>query len=280
MLQDLQTSKDLSSAFRALHHSNPSKGRNILCINDSYRVLSSASAWHLRVPETDFTAPVVVQETCVRFAQFYDTQHKGRKLTWQWQLCEGELIANYVHLDGKPYQFRVSAYQMAILLLFNDASEVQYEYIKASTQLNGSVLDRSIASLVKFRVLDMHPPTPAEELSYSLNHDFRSKKVRLNLIVTSKSQKTRESEETNRAIVEERRLVIKVSSSISWVFSSLNEISAPQPAELRTIRSQKLLNPRTDSIVLKIVCLCAHHEIPKADELQRVSHRSYSAASG
>jgi cullin 1 len=213
MLQDLRISRELSSSFRDFCAGHPSTEG--FSIDDSYRVLSSAKAWHLKVPDAEFTPPLAVTQRCERFSEFYGTQHKGRRLTWLWQLCRGEVLANYVHLNGKPYQFHLSAYQMALLFLFNDADEVSYGDMEIATRLARRILVPCIESLVKLKVLKVHPPgrKPAEASFYSLNNEFQSRKIKVSLHVTSKSERRLEAEDTNRAISEERRLLIQVSSA-------------------------------------------------------------------
>ena len=62
--------------------------------------------------------------------EFYFDKHNGRKLTWLWQLCKGEIKANYIKNAKVPYTFQVSTYQMAILLLFNETDTLDYSEIK------------------------------------------------------------------------------------------------------------------------------------------------------
>jgi cullin 1 len=222
MLQDLHISRELNSSFRDFCAGNPST--EDFSIDDSYRVLSSAKAWHLNLLDTEFTPPLAVAQRCERFIEFYKTQHKGRRLTWLWQLCRGEVLANYVHLNSKPYQFRLSAYQMAILFLFNDADEVSYEDMEISTRLVRSILVPCIESLVKLKVLSVYPPKrkPAEASFYSLNNEFQSRKIKVSLHITSKTERLLEAEDTHRAISEERRLIIKVSLTPCFLPCSSN----------------------------------------------------------
>ena len=77
----------------------------------------------------------VIVRTYTRFVEFYDVKHNGRKLTWLWHLCKGELDASYCKATKAPYTFQVSTYQMAMFLLFNDATRISYEEIEKFTGL-------------------------------------------------------------------------------------------------------------------------------------------------
>lgn len=150
-------------------------------------------------------------QDCERFSRFYKQKHEGRKLTWLWQLCKGELKTGYQ--KGKtPYVFQVSLYQMAILLLFNDKDTYTYEEIMELTQLNAETLDPSLGIILKAKVLTMTPDgeKPMPGRTFHLNYDYRNKKLRVNLNVGIKSEQKQEEVETNKTIEEDRKLLLQV----------------------------------------------------------------------
>jgi hypothetical protein len=154
-----------------------------------------------------------VAADCERFGRFYKNKHEGRKLTWLWQLCKGEVKANYVKSAKMPYTFQVSIYQMAILLLFNEKDKNTYEEIASTTQLNSEALDPSLGILLKAKVLNLDPGSSAKigpGASFSLNYDFKNKKYRVNLNVGMKSETKQEEAETNKTIEEDRKLLLQV----------------------------------------------------------------------
>jgi cullin 1 len=156
-----------------------------------------------------------VSADCERFSRYYKNKHEGRKLTWLWQLCKGELKANYVKNAKMPYTFQVSIYQMAILLLFNEKDKNTYEELASATQLNNEALDPALSILLKAKVLNLEPGSGAAGkvgpgASFTLNYDFKNKKYRVNLNVGMKSETKQEEAETNKTIEEDRKLLLQV----------------------------------------------------------------------
>ncbi|AEO70905.1 uncharacterized protein THITE_2122761 [Thermothielavioides terrestris NRRL 8126] len=206
MFLDMQISKDLNAGFREhVQSSLDSKG-----LDSSYSILGTGF-WPLSPPGTNFNPPEEVAADCERFGRFYKAKHEGRKLTWLWQLCKGEVKANYIRNAKMPYTFQVSIYQMAILLLFNDKDKNTYEEIATTTQLNSEALDPSLGILVKAKVLNIEGGSAkvGPGATFSLNYDFKNKKYRVNLNVGMKSETKQEEAETNKTIEEDRKLLLQ-----------------------------------------------------------------------
>ncbi|KAL2148572.1 hypothetical protein VTH82DRAFT_2126 [Thermothelomyces myriococcoides] len=176
MFLDMQISKDLNAGFREHVQTVGIKG-----LDSSYSILGTGF-WPLTPPGTNFNPPEEVAADCERFSRFYKNKHEGRKLTWLWQLCKGEVKANYVKNSKMPYTFQVSCYQMAILLLFNEKDKNTYEEIASATQLNNDALDPSLGILLKAKVLNLEGAAKVGPgATFALNYDFKSKKLRVNL---------------------------------------------------------------------------------------------------
>src|SRR3569833_2745337 len=135
MFQDIQISKDLERGFRT--HVESLEGVSAL---DSQWAILGTGFWPLSAPTTTFNPPAIIQADCDKFTRYYKNKHEGRKLTWLWQLCMGEVKTGYCKSSKTPFTFQVSVYQMAILLLFNDKTEHTYEEIQSATQLNSEAL--------------------------------------------------------------------------------------------------------------------------------------------
>lgn len=212
MFQDMQISKDLNTSFREYQENtlglNKKEG-----VDATYQILGTGF-WPLNPPNTPFTPPQEIIKTYERFQNFYTSKHSGRKLTWLWHMCKGELRANYTKSPSKiPYTFQVSTYQMAVLLLFNDAPNdaVSYDDMQAASSLAKETLDPSLAIMVKARVLVPEPEGAKPDLgtTYKLNHNFKNKKVKVNLNIAIKSEQKQEAEDTHKTIEEDRKLLIQ-----------------------------------------------------------------------
>jgi cullin 1 len=205
MFQDMQISKDLNKEFRdhleGVEYAKP--------VDSQFSILGTGF-WPLVPPSTHFNAPSEISADIDRFVRFYKHKHDGRKLTWMWHLCKGELRASYCKNSKTPYTFQVSIYQMAILLLFNDKDTNTYEDLVTATQLNTDVLDQALAVILKAKVLLMSGgEKPKAGTTFRLNYDFKSKKIRVNLNIGGVKEAKQEEVETNKTIEEDRKLVLQ-----------------------------------------------------------------------
>ncbi|KAH8804781.1 Cullin [Xylogone sp. PMI_703] len=209
MFQDMQISKDLNSGYKEFE-SKLMEGRDEKGIDASYSILGTGF-WPLTPPNTDFIPPTEITKAYERFQTFYSQKHNGRKLTWLWQLCKGEIKANYTKNQKTPYTFQVSTYQMAILLLFNDKDSNTYDDIKKATQLSPDVLDPTLGIFVKAKVLNVTPEGDkiGPDKTFHLNYDFKSKKIRINLNIAVKSEQKQETDDTHKTIEEDRKLLVQ-----------------------------------------------------------------------
>lgn len=215
MFQDIQISTDLNNAYKDWQAKILDEGDLKKAVDPTYHILGTGF-WPLQPPNTNFIPPADLVQTYSRFQNFYFDKHSGRKLTWLWQLCKGEIKANYIKNTKVPYTFQVSTFQMAILLLFNDADVVTYDEALKATALSTEYLDPSLAVFVKAKVLIPEPENakPESGTSYTLNYNFKSKKIKVNLNITVKSEAKQEVEDTQKTIEEDRKLLMQVCSSV------------------------------------------------------------------
>ncbi len=218
MIQDLQVSQELQGSYKVWQHENSVAVVSTDDCDESYRIFCS-TFWPLAAPSTSFTPPKQILDRCVEFENFYIQKHAGRRLTWLWSPSKGELKANYLRGPGKmPYRFQVSAFQMAILLLFNEKQQISYTEIASNTSLESRILDPCLGSLVRAKVLiaQLNDGNSNNRSEYELNYDFKHRSCRVPLHIVIKSEKSKEIERAYRAQADERRVVIQV--SISLVF--------------------------------------------------------------
>lgn len=248
MFQDMQISKDLNKDFK-----DHLEGVEYTKAVDSAFSILGTGFWPLTAPSTDFNPPPEIAAEIERFSLFYKHKHDGRKLTWLWHLCKGEIKAGYCKNSKTPYTFQVSIYQMAILLLFNDKDAYSYEDMLSATQLSNEVLDQALAVILKAKVLVMSGATgekPGAGKSFRLNYDFKNKKIRVNLNLGGVKEAKQEEAETNKTIEEDRKLVLQV---------CFNHTYCMLP---------NMLTPR-------LVRHCANHEGAKEDEAHAACQRDH-----
>lgn len=215
MFQDIQISKDLNASYREWQDKFLDEDDKKKLIDPHFQVLGTGF-WPLNPPTTQFIPPQEIVKTTERFKTFYFDKHNGRKLTWLWQLCKGEIKANYIRNTKVPYTFQVSTYQMGILLLYNENDSLDYSDIEKATALSSDILEPNLGILVKAKVLLPSPENgkPCAGTSYSLNHNFKAKKIKVNLNIQVKSEQKHETDDTHKTIEEDRKLLLQVSHAI------------------------------------------------------------------
>lgn len=205
MLKDVPISRGLNNDYKDWRSSASDVDHPV---DYNYQVLST-NFWPLKPPTTAFVPPSVIVDDYTRFEKFYLDKHCGRKLTWMWDLCKGEVQANFVKDAKTPYIFMVSTYQMAILLLFNETDVVTYDEAQKATLLSADWLDSSLSIFVKAKVLIPCPENgkPEPGISYSLNRGFKNKRSKVNLNISLKSEHKQEAEGIQEMIQHRRHLM-------------------------------------------------------------------------
>lgn len=113
---------------------------------------------------------------------------------------------------------------MGVLLQFNSATTHSWQDLLTNTGLNPDALAGQMGSLVKGKVLLLEPEGASigqEDSKYTLNMEFKSKKIRINFNVPIKSEQKTESEETHKTVEEDRKLLIQVRCSLPCVLTTV-----------------------------------------------------------
>ncbi|KXL47605.1 hypothetical protein M433DRAFT_523104 [Acidomyces richmondensis BFW] len=265
MFQDMQTSRDLNSAYEEWIHQNLDK-EDIKEGIDAYYQILGTGFWPLQPPTTTFAPPSAIVKTYERFNNFYSNKHGGRKLTWLWHLCKGEIRANYAKMNKVPYTFQVSTYQMAILLLFNDSDTVSYDEMVSTTMLQKETLDPSLGIMLKAKVIIAEPENapPQSGTAYRLNYNFKSKKLKVNLNMAIKAEQKQEAEETHKTIEEDRKMLMQ--SAIVRIMKSRKKMKHSELVSETIAQIRSRFSPKVPDIKKCIDILIEKEYLERLDD--------------
>jgi len=139
-------------------------------------VLATGS-WPLQAPNSNFNIPNEVIQSINYFKGFYESKYQGRKLTYLQHLSRAETDMRAV--KGKVYKLAVSTYQMGILLLFNNTTELTKREIQDATLLLDNPFKVAVLGLVKNKVVETEnedAKTWDDNTKFTINTKLASKK--------------------------------------------------------------------------------------------------------
>lgn len=198
MFTDMSLSKDLTDSFKE----KMQQSHDDMDINFQVMVLGT-NFWPINPPTSEFNIPRDILPTYERFHRYYNNKHSGRKLTWLWNYCKNELRTNYLN---QKYILMTSAYQMAILVQYNDNDTLSLQELENATAIPKDTLVQILGPLVKSKLL-----INDEAEQYDLNPNFKSKKIRINLNQPIKSEVKAESTDVLKTVDEDRKFAIQAS---------------------------------------------------------------------
>eukprot|EP01137_Pigoraptor_chileana_P032706 Opistho-2@22517 len=204
MFNDVGLSKDLNDRFQQhVAKSNP------LNVDFNIMVLGTGS-WPLNPPTTPFTIPEELERSVNRFTGFYQNQHSGRKLNWLHHHSKGEIQVSFA--PNQKYTLQSSTFQMALLLQFNRNDSLTLEELKAATGINDETIKGVLGTLTKAKLLDAEDAEETDFESatkFTVNTDFKSKRIKININIPIKAEQRIEQEETDKTIEEDRKMLIQ-----------------------------------------------------------------------
>jgi len=151
-----------------------------------------------------------------RFLNYYQSKHNGRKISWIWTQCRGDIKYTPAG-SSNSYVFTTTTHQMAILLMFNEADALSVNEILAGTEIEteNDYLFKVLSTLLKVKLLVCKNRSINEDELVSLedtvtcNHKYKSKKKRLNISMPIKSEQKQESDATIQKVEDDRGLSIQ-----------------------------------------------------------------------
>ena len=198
MFKDVELAREENASYKTHLDARNGGQRGASCVDLNVNVLSAA-AWP-SYPDVAFEVPAAIQAASASFEAHYRSKHTGRKLLWRPALAHCLLKAHFPR--GGAKEIIVSAYQVVVLLYFNDKrtdEPVPYAELQAATKLSDVELPRTLQSLAcaRYRVLTKHPKgkdvRPTD--TFTLNAGFSDPKYRIKI----NQIQLRETREENRA---------------------------------------------------------------------------------
>jgi cullin 1 len=261
MFNDMTVSKTLQDKFKATVSPKELGG-----VDFSVLVLATGS-WPLQPPSTNFTLPKELQVAEHAFTKFYRTLHDGRKLNWLHQFSKGELKANYTASNRAGYIFQCSTYQMGILLLFNDRTELTGEEIQLATQLTDAVWRVTLLSLVKTKVLNMEPSNEiTKQTRFTLNRAFKSKRAKVLINVPIRDVQAKDTDDTHRVVEEDRKLQIQ--AAIVRIMKMRKKMNHSNLMSEVITQLQNRFKPKVN-VIKKCIDILIEKEYLERDESQK-----------
>lgn len=193
MVTDVNLSNDLTDNFKEKMRASESSSDVDFSI-----IVGGTNNWPLQPQQTDYAIPRAILPTYERFKGFYANNHTGRKLTWLWHLHRTEIRMNWT---SPKYILMASAYQMAVILLFNDNLSLSYAEIEEGTKMSPQYLKPVLNLLVKAKILLQ------EGDQYDLNLNFKSKKIKVNINQAIRAEQKQESSDVMKGVEEDRKFV-------------------------------------------------------------------------
>jgi len=164
--------------------------------------------------------PPVIERVRKGFERFYADKHSGRRLTWQNNMGDADMRAQFPKSRYPVHEINCSTYAMLILLLFNELpanAGLTLEEIQAQTNIPMGDLARNLQSLAvapKTRFLTKEPMSrdvnPGDRFSF--NEGFSSKILRIKVGVVSagnKAEGDRERKETEKKSNDSRAFAVE-----------------------------------------------------------------------
>lgn len=155
MFKDIELSKDMMLNFKNHMQSHQTDTPIDLTVN-----VLTMGYWPTYLP-----CPVNLPSFMLRhqdaFEKFYTAKHNGRKLQWQPNLGQCNLIATFEKNENSQskHELIVSMFQALVLLMFNHKDEYNYNDILETTKIEPIELKRTLQSLAcgKVRVITKEP---------------------------------------------------------------------------------------------------------------------------
>jgi Cullin, a subunit of E3 ubiquitin ligase len=191
MFNDMRISRDTREAYKNYKRERSVQSKGESSVDIDVDVLTTGYWPNVKVPVCKL--PQSVQSAMDNFSDFYLKKHTGRKLSWQTSTGTGEIKASFGSNGNiRTYNLIVSTYQMCILMLFNEDTELTLRQIASKTSIPDLELQRHLISLCtpKYRILRKSSKgrgISGDDDSFSINDGYKSNARRVKVPLISMS---------------------------------------------------------------------------------------------
>ncbi|CAB07302.3 Cullin-2 [Caenorhabditis elegans] len=206
MFTDIGLSQELSNNFDK-HIADIKTVQPDVKFVPTQTMILQAGSWPLNAPQlstnsnnqtaqdvANFHLPRILQPVIQEFEKFYTGKHNGRKLTWLFNMSQGDVRLTYL---DKQYVAQMYVYQMAALLCFERRDAILVKDIGEEIGVSGDYLLKTIRTILDVTLLTCD--------DQNLTADSL---VRLNMSMTSKRMKFRlQAPQVNKAVEKEQEAV-------------------------------------------------------------------------
>eukprot|EP00033_Pygsuia_biforma_P004349 GCRY01004767.1.p1 GENE.GCRY01004767.1~~GCRY01004767.1.p1 ORF type:complete len:750 (+),score=223.43 GCRY01004767.1:204-2453(+) len=199
MFTDISLSADINRDFSAFCDAN---GHNLKGIDFCIQVLT-ANTWPLPAPQSSFVFPPELLMCKEVFERFYYSEHQGRKLSWLNNHAKADVKLKYL---SRPYEVSVTTYQMAVLLLFNETTEMTVENINENVKLSEKELMRTCQSLVDAKLFTATDTPLTAHSTLTLNMKFSSKRIKFNVSKVVQAESKEENKAALKSVEDDRQM--------------------------------------------------------------------------
>ena len=221
MFKDVELSKDLNGAYREYVQGQS----RLYKIEHNVNVLTTGQWPTYKVNE--LIIPDSMKECRQLFEGFYFKKHTGRRLSWLASLGTCTLEAKF---DSAAKSLLVSEHQALVLMLFNDVTELDPEYIHNATKLNEEDVKMTIISLLqpKTKMLEPVDKTETDVMcnKFCFNSAFTSRHYRIKINVLQAKETMEEKEVTEERIALDRQYMID--AAVVRIMKARKELSHQQ----------------------------------------------------
>ncbi|ULU00066.1 hypothetical protein L5515_003811 [Caenorhabditis briggsae] len=190
MFTDIGLSQELSSTFDK-HIAEIKSSRPGTKFVPTQALVLQAGSWPLNAPQlstntnqqtaqdvADFHLPYVLLPVIQEFETFYTGKHNGRKLTWLYNMSQGDVRLTYL---DKQYVAQMYVYQMAAVLCFERRDAISVKDIGEEIGVSGDYLLKTLRTILDVSILTCDDQALTTDSIVRLNMSMTARRMKFRL---------------------------------------------------------------------------------------------------